>query len=461
MDHWQYLIVLAACLLITAPLEMFGPGVYRQAGAPARAVLPVAAVFVAWDAVAIAAHVWTYNPQFVTGLELPGRIPIEELLFFIVIPLCGLLDLLRRRHHPDSDPQDPVPIEAVAVTGLGYTLPAVLAVIALCALEFGVLHTGLFRRPAYWISMVIVFAFQITRRRLADEAVGTDRHLRRQSHQRHQVPVRHPGRGFPVRLRAGDRRAAAVGTPASARQEVRGRAMTDRKAEVPAAFDAGAAAYDGLVGANPGYHRHLLMSARRIRLGNDGRGLRLLDAGCGTGASTAALLAVAPARRDRRGRRVVGHAGRGRRQALAVDRAVRAQPHRGHRRSRRRRAVRRDPRRVPAAQPRRPRRPVAHVPDTAAAGRRRWPCTSTRCATPAWPRRCGTPCARRSSSRWAGCAAATPGCTATCGAASTTSTVRRPSETGCRPTASPSVRSETVPGWQRNIVHTFLGEAPR
>ena len=48
-------------------------------------------MFVIWDAVAIAAHVWTYNPQFVTGFELPFHIPIEELLFFIVIPLCGLL----------------------------------------------------------------------------------------------------------------------------------------------------------------------------------------------------------------------------------------------------------------------------------------------------------------------------------------------------------------------------------
>ena len=47
------------------------------------------------------------------------------------------------------------------MTGLGYTLPAVLAVITVCALEFGVLRTGLFRRPAYWISMVIVFAFMI------------------------------------------------------------------------------------------------------------------------------------------------------------------------------------------------------------------------------------------------------------------------------------------------------------
>ena len=92
MDRWQYLIVLAACLLITAPLEMFGSRrLPAGVGAPQRAVLPVAAVFVVWDAVAIAAHVWTYNPQFVTGFELPARIPIEELLFFIVIPLCGLL----------------------------------------------------------------------------------------------------------------------------------------------------------------------------------------------------------------------------------------------------------------------------------------------------------------------------------------------------------------------------------
>src|ERR1700761_5937015 len=63
---------------------------------------------------------------------------------------------------------------------------------------------------------------------------------------------------------------------------------------VPAAFDAGASAYDRLVGANPGYHKHLRLSAQRMRLPGGGRGLRLLDAGCGTGASTAALLAVAP-----------------------------------------------------------------------------------------------------------------------------------------------------------------------
>lgn len=63
------------------------------------------------------------------------------------------------------------------------------------------------------------------------------------------------------------------------------------RADVPAAFDAGAASYDRLVGLNPGYHRDLRISARRLL---DTGGMRLLDAGCGTGASTAALLAAAP-----------------------------------------------------------------------------------------------------------------------------------------------------------------------
>jgi lycopene cyclase domain-containing protein len=47
------------------------------------------------------------------------------------------------------------------MTGLGYTVPAALSVPTVCALELGWLHTGLFRRPAYWLSMLIVLGFQI------------------------------------------------------------------------------------------------------------------------------------------------------------------------------------------------------------------------------------------------------------------------------------------------------------
>lgn len=64
-------------------------------------------------------------------------------------------------------------------------------------------------------------------------------------------------------------------------------------ASVPRAFDAHARDYDRMVGSNPRYHEHLRLSARRMGLGK-GAGLRLLDLGCGTGASTAALLDAAP-----------------------------------------------------------------------------------------------------------------------------------------------------------------------
>ncbi|OBF60434.1 lycopene cyclase [Mycobacterium sp. 852002-50816_SCH5313054-b] len=47
------------------------------------------------------------------------------------------------------------------MTGLGYTLPAIVSVLAVGALEFALLRTGLFRRPAYWLSMVIVLGFQV------------------------------------------------------------------------------------------------------------------------------------------------------------------------------------------------------------------------------------------------------------------------------------------------------------
>jgi lycopene cyclase domain-containing protein len=47
------------------------------------------------------------------------------------------------------------------MTGLGYTVPAVLSALGVGMLELMVLRTGLFRRPAYWLSMVIVVGFQI------------------------------------------------------------------------------------------------------------------------------------------------------------------------------------------------------------------------------------------------------------------------------------------------------------
>ncbi len=66
---------------------------------------------------------------------------------------------------------------------------------------------------------------------------------------------------------------------------------TMKEGAVTDEFDRAAAAYDRLVSANPGYHAHLRISARRLGLHGEPR---VLDLGCGTGASTAALLSAYP-----------------------------------------------------------------------------------------------------------------------------------------------------------------------
>ncbi|MFD1658735.1 class I SAM-dependent methyltransferase [Streptomyces caeni] len=68
-----------------------------------------------------------------------------------------------------------------------------------------------------------------------------------------------------------------------------------RDDDLAAAFDHASRSYDALVAANPGYHAHLRRSVRRLGLPGYGAGLRLLDLGCGTGASTAALRSRLPA----------------------------------------------------------------------------------------------------------------------------------------------------------------------
>jgi lycopene cyclase domain-containing protein len=92
MDHAQYLVLLAGCLVITLPLEFaLGARVYRRPLRLLLALLPVVIIFSVWDVVGIARDHWHYNPRFVTGLRLFGVLPVEELAFFVVIPICGLL----------------------------------------------------------------------------------------------------------------------------------------------------------------------------------------------------------------------------------------------------------------------------------------------------------------------------------------------------------------------------------
>jgi lycopene cyclase domain-containing protein len=92
MGHLTYVGVLAFCLASAVWLEpVLRVGVLGRWQRLVRTLVPVAVVFSLWDVGAIAAGLWSYDPAQVTGVELPGRLPLEELLFFLVVPFCAIL----------------------------------------------------------------------------------------------------------------------------------------------------------------------------------------------------------------------------------------------------------------------------------------------------------------------------------------------------------------------------------
>lgn len=94
MDRYQYLILMGLCLLLTLPLELFlGARVWRRPRRLAAAVLPTAAIFVVWDVIAVARGHWRFSERLTTGVEILPDFPIDELVFFVAIPVCALLTL--------------------------------------------------------------------------------------------------------------------------------------------------------------------------------------------------------------------------------------------------------------------------------------------------------------------------------------------------------------------------------
>ena len=83
--------MLAFVLVGTLPLQRYyGLSVLRQPRRLAMAIVPVAAVFVAWDLVATDVGHWRFDPAQTFAVRLWG-LPLEEYAFFVVIPLAGIL----------------------------------------------------------------------------------------------------------------------------------------------------------------------------------------------------------------------------------------------------------------------------------------------------------------------------------------------------------------------------------
>ena len=72
---------------------IFKVGVLRRLKRAALSILPVAAIFLTWDYYAVTSGHWFFDEKQVVGIYGPSGIPLEEFLFFIIVPLAGLMTI--------------------------------------------------------------------------------------------------------------------------------------------------------------------------------------------------------------------------------------------------------------------------------------------------------------------------------------------------------------------------------
>jgi lycopene cyclase domain-containing protein len=94
MSHFAYIGVLAFCLCGTAWLEIaLRTRVYRRWNRLLLTVIPVVVLFSVWDKYAIAKGHWSFDARYISTIKVWSSIPLDEILFFIVIPICAILTL--------------------------------------------------------------------------------------------------------------------------------------------------------------------------------------------------------------------------------------------------------------------------------------------------------------------------------------------------------------------------------
>ena len=94
MERFAYFGVLVFIVVGSGWLEIVvRTNVLRRWRRFLLSVAPVLALFLVWDAYAISAGHWTFDPDRTTGATVPASIPVEEVTFFLVVPFAAVLTL--------------------------------------------------------------------------------------------------------------------------------------------------------------------------------------------------------------------------------------------------------------------------------------------------------------------------------------------------------------------------------
>ena len=94
MLKFGYLAMIAFTVVGSFWLEIFlKVGVLRRIKRALFSILPIATIFIIWDLYAISRGHWHFDSEQILGVKSPGGIPLEELLFFTVVPLAAIMTI--------------------------------------------------------------------------------------------------------------------------------------------------------------------------------------------------------------------------------------------------------------------------------------------------------------------------------------------------------------------------------
>lgn len=95
MGQWTYVAVMGGFTFLGTIWLEWGlrTRVYRRWRRLALTVVPVVVLFVLWDAYAIARGHWWFDETRILGMRVPGDVPIDEVVFFVMIPIAAVLTL--------------------------------------------------------------------------------------------------------------------------------------------------------------------------------------------------------------------------------------------------------------------------------------------------------------------------------------------------------------------------------
>jgi lycopene cyclase domain-containing protein len=68
-------------------------GVLRRIKRAMLSILPVSALFIVWDAYAVRSGHWFFDREQIVGIYGPFNIPLEEYLFFVIVPLAAIMTI--------------------------------------------------------------------------------------------------------------------------------------------------------------------------------------------------------------------------------------------------------------------------------------------------------------------------------------------------------------------------------